>query len=154
VRNAAAATSSTTVRVDGAPAAATAARACVAGMHILIPTAKSRTPDSTSNASPPTARESAAPATTAGAPATTASLATRRSNNPNRRYSRAPATDAGIIAGSGDATAIGAGRPSIARTGVAKADPPAPNMPKVMPTPKPASDTSTHVMPPIVRPNR
>ena len=43
------------------------------------------------------------------------------------------------------ATAIGAGMPSIARTGVAKADPPAPNIPNVIPTPKPAAVTSSHV---------
>ena len=56
------------------------------------------------------------------------------------------------MAGSGDAIAIGAGTPRSTRTGVANAEPPAPNAPNVIPTPAPARATSIHVMHPIVRP--
>ena len=56
-----------------------------------------------------------------------------------------PATEAGSIAGSGDATASTGGTPINASSGVAKADPPAPNAPKTTPTPRPATSTRTSV---------
>ena len=46
------------------------------------------------------------------------------------------------MAGNGDATAITPGTPIRARMGVANAEPPAPNIPKTIPTPSPASKTS------------
>src|SRR5213079_3609130 len=101
------------------------------GQAMRTPTANNSTPERATSAAPPTKPDSAAPAMTAGRPASTATLTSRRSSSPTRRYSRAPTTHAGSIAGSGDAIAIGAGTPISTSTGVANAEPPAPNTPNV-----------------------
>ena len=52
------------------------------------------------------------------------------------------------MAGSGEAMAMDGGTPRSTRTGVANAEPPAPNTPNVTPTPAPAITMSHHVMDP------